>query len=69
MPCNTLKHVLLTQKPQVCATVLVYGFGIFLPLIVQGMGYKGVHANLISVSPFLVGTIGLYTIMYLLDYF
>jgi MFS family permease len=38
----------------ICATVPVYGFGIFLPLIVQGMGYQGVKANLMSVPPFMV---------------
>lgn len=33
------------------------------------MGYHGVQANLMSVSPFLVGTVGLYTIVFLSDHF
>jgi hypothetical protein len=33
------------------------------------MGYHGVHANLMSVSPFLVGVVGLYSILWLSDHF
>ncbi|CAI4215824.1 unnamed protein product [Parascedosporium putredinis] len=52
-----------------CATVPAYGFAIFLPLIVQGMGYKGVRANLMSVPPFLVGAVALITWVWLSDHF
>lgn len=37
-----------------CATTPSYGFAIFLPLIVQGMGYSSVTANLMTVPPFMV---------------
>ena len=37
----------------VLATIPVYVFGIFTPIIVRGMGYTGtLQANLMSVSPF-----------------
>ncbi|PKS06224.1 hypothetical protein jhhlp_006970 [Lomentospora prolificans] len=52
-----------------CASVPAYGFAIFLPLIVQGMGYKGVKANLMSVPPFLVGAVALITWVWLSDHF
>lgn len=52
-----------------CATVPAYGFSIFLPLIVQGMGYEGVKANLMSVPPFLVGAVALVSWVWLSDHF
>ncbi|KAF2401562.1 MFS general substrate transporter [Trichodelitschia bisporula] len=45
----------------------VTAFTTFLPLIVQGMGYKGVRANLMSVPPFAVGFVGLLILVYLSD--
>jgi MFS family permease len=36
------------------ATIPVYGFTFFMPLIVQGMGYSGTQSNLMAVSPFVV---------------
>ncbi|KAF2105623.1 hypothetical protein BDV96DRAFT_694745 [Lophiotrema nucula] len=47
----------------ICATTPVYGFTIFLLLIMKGMGYSGVNANLMSVSPFVVAAVGLYLIV------
>jgi hypothetical protein len=45
---------LITICCNICATMPVYVFGVFMPLIVKGMGYNGVEANLMSVSPFVV---------------
>jgi MFS family permease len=45
---------LLTILFNICATMPVYVFGVFMPVIVMGMGYKSVEANLMSVSPFVV---------------
>ncbi|KAM0746698.1 MFS general substrate transporter [Meredithblackwellia eburnea MCA 4105] len=39
-------------------TLPVSAFGVFLPLILQGMGYAGVRANLMSVPPFIIGALG-----------
>ncbi|KAL0930162.1 allantoate transport protein [Colletotrichum truncatum] len=51
-------------------TVLpVTAFTTFLPLIVQGMGYSGIKATLMSVPPFVVGTVGLLIIVWSSDYF
>ncbi|KAJ5812199.1 hypothetical protein N7474_008500 [Penicillium riverlandense] len=52
-----------------CATTPSYGFAIFLPLVVKGMGYDSVKANLMAVPPFMVGAVGLTTIVWLSDYF
>jgi hypothetical protein len=52
-----------------CATVPAYGFAIFLPLMVEGMGYKGVQANLMSVPPFLVAAVALLSWVWLSDHF
>lgn len=52
-----------------CATVPAYGFAIFLPLIVKGMGYEGVRANLMSVPPFMAGAVALTAFVYISDRF
>jgi predicted MFS family arabinose efflux permease len=51
----------------VLATLPVSAFGYFMPLIVKGMGYKGVDASLMSVSPFVVGACGLFIFVYTSD--
>ena len=45
---------LVTICFNILATLPVSAFGTFLPLVVKGMGYSGVKANLMSVSPFVV---------------
>ncbi|KAH8653867.1 major facilitator superfamily domain-containing protein [Xylariales sp. PMI_506] len=51
-------------------TVLpVTAFTTFLPLIVQGMGYSGINATLMSVPPFVVGAAGLIIIVWSSDRF
>ncbi|KAK0654793.1 major facilitator superfamily domain-containing protein [Cercophora newfieldiana] len=61
---------LLTIVCNITAVVPVTAFTTFLPLIVQaGMGYSGVEATLMSVPPFIVGTVGLIIIVYSSDYF
>ncbi|KAJ5991678.1 hypothetical protein N7451_007402 [Penicillium sp. IBT 35674x] len=52
-----------------CATTPAYGFAIFLPLIVKGMGYDSIKANLMTVPPFMVGAVGLMVIVWLSDHF
>ncbi|KAK4677560.1 hypothetical protein QC764_404300 [Podospora pseudoanserina] len=44
----------------ICASVPVTAFSVFLPLVVQGMGYESVEANLMSVPPAVCGAVGLY---------
>ncbi|KAK0617691.1 major facilitator superfamily transporter [Immersiella caudata] len=44
----------------ICASVPATAFSIFLPLVVQGMGYSSLEANLMSVPPAVCGAIGLY---------
>jgi predicted MFS family arabinose efflux permease len=51
----------------ILATLPVSAFGYFMPLIVKGMGYRGVDASLMSVSPFVVGACGLFLFVYLSD--
>ncbi|KAL3459374.1 major facilitator superfamily domain-containing protein [Aspergillus heterothallicus] len=50
-----------------CAAVPAYGFAIFLPLIVRGMGYDGVRANLMCVPPFLGGAAALVAFVFVSD--
>jgi MFS family permease len=45
---------LFTVVFNIFATLPVSAFGTFLPLVVKGMGYTGVKANLMSVPPFVV---------------
>lgn len=47
----------------------VNAFTTFLPLIIQGMGYAGIQATLMSVSPFAVGAVMLVVIVWSSDRF
>jgi hypothetical protein len=38
----------------ICASVPSQAFGVFLPLVVKGLGYSSIQANLVSFSLFLV---------------
>jgi predicted MFS family arabinose efflux permease len=60
---------LFTVVFNVLATLPVSAFGYFMPLIVKGMGYSGVDASLMSVSPFVVGACGLFAFVYASDRF
>jgi predicted MFS family arabinose efflux permease len=60
---------LITIVFNVLATLPVSAFGYFMPLIVKGMGYQGVKASLMSVSPFVVGAFGLFCFVYSSDHF
>ncbi|KAF2025469.1 MFS general substrate transporter [Setomelanomma holmii] len=51
------------------AVLPVPAFTTFLPLIVKGMGYKGITAMPMSVPPFVVGTVGLLIIISSSDHF
>ncbi|KAI4603060.1 hypothetical protein KJ359_005850 [Pestalotiopsis sp. 9143b] len=58
---------LLTVICNITTVLPVTAFTTFLPLVVQGMGYSGIDATLMSVPPFVVGTAGLITIVYSSD--
>jgi MFS family permease len=45
---------LLTIVCNICAVLPVVSFSFFMPIIVRGMGYDGIKANLMSASPFVV---------------
>ncbi|KAF7715437.1 MFS-type transporter [Penicillium ucsense] len=44
----------------ICASVPSQAFSVFLPLVVKGLGYTSIQANLMSVPPFVCGAVGLY---------
>ncbi|KAJ4401639.1 hypothetical protein N0V91_007811 [Didymella pomorum] len=44
----------------ICASVPAQAFSVFLPLVVQGLGYSSLQANLMSVPPYLFGAATLY---------
>ncbi|KAF7548275.1 hypothetical protein G7Z17_g7170 [Cylindrodendrum hubeiense] len=44
----------------ICASVPSGAFPVFLPLVLQGLGYESILANLMTVPPFVCGAIGLY---------
>ena len=62
LPAHCSYRINLTRQP-------VTAFTTFLPLIVQGMGYQGIDATLMSVPPFIVGTVGLIIIVLSSDHF
>ncbi|KAI5468164.1 major facilitator superfamily domain-containing protein [Mariannaea sp. PMI_226] len=44
----------------ICASVPTQAFSIFLPLVLQGLGFESIRANLLTVPPYVCGAIGLY---------
>ena len=44
----------------IMASVPPNAFNVFLPLVVEGLGYSSLHANLMSVPPFVCGAVSLY---------
>jgi predicted MFS family arabinose efflux permease len=58
---------LFTIVFNVFATLPVAAFSTFMPLIVKGMGYKGLDASIMSVSPFVCGACGLFVFVYMSD--
>ncbi|KAK4228688.1 high-affinity nicotinic acid transporter [Podospora fimiseda] len=44
----------------ICASVPATAFSVFLPLVVEGMGYTAIKANLMSVPPAVCGAFGVY---------
>ena len=44
----------------ILASVPGQAFSIFLPLVVRGLGYSSIEANLMSVPPYVCGAVGLY---------
>jgi NhaP-type Na+/H+ or K+/H+ antiporter len=57
LPCNIASSVPNTT------------FSIFLPVIVSGLGYKGIRANLFSVPIYVIGAVGLWVMAYSSDRF
>ena len=51
------------------AVLPVHGFTVFLPPVLAGMGFSNLRANLMTVPPFLCGTLGLVILVYLSDRF
>ena len=58
---------IITIVFNIFATLPVSAFGTFMPLIVRGLGYSGVEASLMSVSPFAVGAVGLVVFVVISD--
>ncbi|KAF9690641.1 hypothetical protein EKO04_011517 [Ascochyta lentis] len=52
----------------ICASVPSQAFSVFLPLVVQGLGYSSLRANLMSVPPYLCGATTLYLFALSSDY-
>ena len=44
----------------ICASVPSQAFSVFLPLVVEGLGFTSLRANLMSVPPYICGAVGLY---------
>jgi hypothetical protein len=53
----------------VLASVAPQGFTIFFPIVVKGLGYSGPTANLMTVPPYVIGTICLLSVAYSSDHF
>ncbi|RHZ67110.1 hypothetical protein CDV55_107553 [Aspergillus turcosus] len=74
----TMRDVIETAKDwklwsilvcNICASVPSQAFGVFLPVVVEGMGFSAIRANLMSVPPFVCGALGLYLATFSSDHF
>lgn len=45
----------------------LYAFSLFIPTIIQQMGYKNTHAQLLSVPPYAVAAVVTITVGYIAD--
>jgi hypothetical protein len=52
----------------ICASIPSQAFSVFLPLVVKGLGYQSITANLMSVPPYVCGAVGLYIFALHSDY-
>lgn len=53
----------------ICASVPSQAFSVFLPVVVEGMGFGSNRANLMTVPPFVCGAVGLYVLTFSSDHF
>ncbi|KIX02540.1 uncharacterized protein Z518_08481 [Rhinocladiella mackenziei CBS 650.93] len=53
----------------ILASIAPQGFTIFFPIVVKGLGYSGATANLMTVPPYVIGTIFLLCFAYSSDHF
>ncbi|CAG9945349.1 unnamed protein product [Clonostachys rosea f. rosea IK726] len=44
----------------ICASVPTQAFSVFMPLVVQGLGYSSIEANLMTIPPYVCGAVGLF---------
>jgi len=44
----------------ICASVPIRAFSLFLLLVVEGLGFTSIRANLMSIPPYICGAVGLY---------
>ncbi|KAK3705081.1 hypothetical protein LTR37_013448 [Vermiconidia calcicola] len=52
----------------ILASVPSAAFSVFLPLVVEGLGYSSIHANLMAVPPYVCGAVGLYLFAFSSDH-
>ncbi|GAA5827402.1 hypothetical protein JCM11251_003795 [Rhodosporidiobolus azoricus] len=60
-------HKLAIIVGNIQATLPVSAFGVFAPLLVKGMGYSSIDANLMTIPPFAVGAVLLWCFLYSSD--
>ncbi|KZT59859.1 MFS general substrate transporter [Calocera cornea HHB12733] len=59
----------ITLPWNILASIAPQGFTIFFPLVVKGLGYSGAKANLMTVPPYVIGTLCLIAFAFSSDHF
>ncbi|PGH09208.1 hypothetical protein AJ79_05737 [Helicocarpus griseus UAMH5409] len=50
-----------------CSSVPLFGFGLFLPTIIKGLGYDSLQANYLTIPVYVLGTLSLYLCSWVSD--
>lgn len=57
-------HVILLLVQLFCTGTMLHGLALFLPSIVNELGYSATHTQLIGVGPFAAGFVGMLLSIY-----
>ncbi|KAL1898439.1 hypothetical protein Sste5346_003342 [Sporothrix stenoceras] len=65
--CLTDSYILVCALAFFTSSVAINGFGVFLPTIIQGLGYAAIRVNYMTIPVYVLGAISLITNCYISD--
>lgn len=65
--CLTDSYILVCALAYFTSSVAINGFGVFLPTIIQGLGYAAIEVNYMTIPVYILGVVSLVTNCYISD--